>query len=195
LYDWDRKLDKPKKEKRYIIDASDPEKSSMARYVNAAIYEDEFNTCFLQFRKDVYLRARRDIKPNEELLTSYGKETYQIIDRLDLEPEKTPPRKRYTKQTARKSTTIPSFTRGVSPSKTSSLAVGLSNSEESSDKKKSSSQTLSVITRKNVPKSKRRIILSNSEESVDKKEPNAKTIYSLFKKPVKRRLAPPTNSW
>lgn len=92
----------------HIIDGSDPERSSLARYVNAAVLKSELNACFVQFRRDVFLVAVRDIQAGEEILTSYGEGTYDIIRRPGLDPHHHEPSSYpRTKETARKRSTLP----------------------------------------------------------------------------------------
>jgi hypothetical protein len=80
---WSRSTGLPVQKRRRrvveLIDGSDPRTSSAARYVNAAVFEDERNACFKQFENQVYLVATRVIPAGTEILASYGRATEDII--------------------------------------------------------------------------------------------------------------------
>jgi hypothetical protein len=71
-----------KKSGNLIIDGKDLKYASAARYANVARYMDEFNACFVQHEDDIILVAYRPIKKGEELLTSYGSGTYEVVPSL-----------------------------------------------------------------------------------------------------------------
>ena len=63
---------------KHVIDACNPANSSFLRYINAANNESQQNVEFQQHGIQVFAVATRPIKPNQELLTWYGKETAEI---------------------------------------------------------------------------------------------------------------------
>ncbi len=68
----------------HVIDAADPEQSSFLRYVNAANKEEDINAYFYQYNKKIYMKSCRLIKPGEEILTSYGRDTEFIVNNVEV---------------------------------------------------------------------------------------------------------------
>lgn len=69
-----------KKQVLFVIDAADTRASSFLRYVNAANARDEQNATFVQKNRKIYLKALRDIRAGEEILTWYGASTRDLIN-------------------------------------------------------------------------------------------------------------------
>jgi hypothetical protein len=56
----------------FVIDAANKRHSSFLRYANAADYESQQNTQYIQKHGKIYLKALRPIKRGEEILAWYG---------------------------------------------------------------------------------------------------------------------------
>ena len=69
-----------KKNVLFVIDAANKRTSSFVRYANAANTEAEQNAMFVQKNQKIYLKALRDIRAGEEILTWYGASTRDVIN-------------------------------------------------------------------------------------------------------------------
>ena len=63
----------------FIIDATNPKQSSIARYVNAPLKFEDANCKFMQHNEQVYLVTVRKITKGEELLAWYGEHTSALV--------------------------------------------------------------------------------------------------------------------
>ena len=68
-----------KRKSLFVLDGKNKKDSSFVRYSNAANTIGEQNAYFEQRDKRIFLRARKNIKANTEILTWYGDETKDII--------------------------------------------------------------------------------------------------------------------
>ena len=64
---------------KFVIDGANFRMSSFLRFVNAPNNASQANTRFVQVGDSILMYATRDIRPNNELLASYGKDTKRII--------------------------------------------------------------------------------------------------------------------
>ena len=63
----------------HVIDGARRRQSSFVRFANAADWESQQNTAFVQFRGEIFLRTVRPVSAGSELLTWYGRSTAAII--------------------------------------------------------------------------------------------------------------------
>jgi hypothetical protein len=57
---------------KFILDGQNTQYASIARYINAPVYEEDINTAFIKAYNKVILMALRNIEIGEELIAHYG---------------------------------------------------------------------------------------------------------------------------
>ena len=63
----------------HVIDGAQWRRSSFVRFANAADWEEEQNSKFVQFKSEIFLVATSDVRAGSELLTWYGRHTAAVI--------------------------------------------------------------------------------------------------------------------
>lgn len=67
-----------------VVDGSNAETSNFLRYINCACTESQQNLVAYQYKRKIYYRTVRNIKPGEELLVWYGQEYAENLGIMDV---------------------------------------------------------------------------------------------------------------